>query len=184
MPGNFFNTVVPRGAVFTTRGREFRVSNPTASDEPTDNRFNSILPRSASRQFRRFSLERLFTPLKRNKVTTAFRIPGSDVKANTVGFGAVFADVDQSRATNMRYFDQDGCLIARVNVRPINRGLSFAGIIVQNGAGENIPAIARVSIKLGTISVEQFANRYAGSDNIGDLVVMDDLFYGEPQSQF
>lgn len=112
-----------------------------------------------------------------------YRIPATNIRAVTSGFGAVFTDVDRSGGTVLRYFDRQDCLIATVTVPTQDKGLSFAGLIVQNNNGDSVAAIAKVVFKLGTISVDQFANRYSGSDNIGDLVVMDDFIYGEPQQQ-
>lgn len=184
MPGNFFDKTVTRGALFKAKGGVFAVSNPAAAP-PVDDRFSSLIPAAQSKQFRRFSLQRLFTPVKNNLVTVEFKIPATDDPAAVTGFGAVFTDVDLKRRTFMRYFDKNGCLIAKVDVPPRNKGLSFVGITVQNPnqPGKLIPVVSKVAIKLGTISVEKFADESSGADGGKvDLVSLDDLIYGEPQN--
>lgn len=182
MPFDFFNTVAPRGAIFNTKDKEFRVSNSANPADTHDDRFDSILPKAVSNQFQRFSPERLFTPLKSNKMAVTFRIPSTNKRARTTGFGAVFVDVDRPHATHMRYFDKNGCLIARIAVPPRNEGLSFVGIVVLNAhRSVRIPAISKVRINLGTISVQHFAHLWRGSHGIGDVCVLDDLIYGEPR---
>lgn len=176
LPGNFFNTNAPRGLVMRTRGGQFRVSN---SNNPRDDRFNSILPSSVSNQFQFFSRNRLFTPYSSNRFVGIFQIPGRNRPAAVSGFGAVFVDVDRSRTTYIDFFDRAGCLIERLFVPPRNRGLSFAGLTVR-GRGGLLPAIYRIRVKLGDISVRDFSRRYQGT-SVGDVVVMDDFLYGEPQ---
>ncbi|KAI0563504.1 hypothetical protein FGB62_38g24 [Gracilaria domingensis] len=80
MAGDFFNVNVTRGAVFYTEGGQFAVSNPS-SPPPQDDRFSSLLPESISERFRRFSLERLFTPVLSNQLNVNFDIPATTTKA-------------------------------------------------------------------------------------------------------
>lgn len=180
MPGNFFNKDVPRGAILKAKGGKFAVSNP--SPNPTnDDKFSSILPTFVTSKFRTFSPFRLFTPVKRNKFSIQFRVPGSSKKAAVTGFGAVFTDVRKKRKTTMQFYDKRGCLIAKVAVPPSPSGLSFVGVIVQTpgNVSKALRSIYRVNIKLGNISVEKFAKGYPAKKG-GDVVVMDDFIYGEP----
>lgn len=181
-PGNFFDKTVTRGASFKAKGKKFAVSNP-ANPPPADDRFSSILPLAQAKTFKQFSLARLFTPIKSNKVTVSFKVPARKDKAAVTGFGAVFIDVDVPKKTTMTYFDKNGCVIAKVDAQPRNKGLSFAGITVldPNNPGKLLPVIAKVVMKLGNISVEKFTNTWTGTERT-DIVVVDDLFYGEPQA--
>lgn len=174
MPFNFFNVGdFTRGAIFRAKGREFRVSN---SIHPKDDRFDSIIAKAQAQRFVRFSLDRLFAPFLSNRMATVFRIPGTNRRAVVSGFGVVFTDVVHPAVTNMRFFDKRGCLIAKVTVPTQPKGLSFAGIIVKNRKGRTISVISKVRITLGTVSLRGFSKKRRG-----DLVVMDDFLYGEPQ---
>jgi len=180
MPFDFFNRVATRGAVFHAKRNEFRVSN-TNNASDVDDRFNSIIPHSAAKQFQRFSPLRLFTPLLHNRVTVTFRVPAKATRASVAGFAAVFADVDRMHATSMRFFDRRGCLIANVRVPRKNKGLSFSGVVVKDRHGNTVPAVAKVAIKLGNVSFHRFSKLPHYARRFADLVALDDLFYGEPQ---
>eukprot|EP00737_Agarophyton_chilense_P005255 gb/GEZJ01007602.1/.p1 GENE.gb/GEZJ01007602.1/~~gb/GEZJ01007602.1/.p1 ORF type:complete len:265 (+),score=33.21 gb/GEZJ01007602.1/:314-1108(+) len=180
MPGNFFNKVVTRGAVFHARGGKFAVSNGGASSAK-DDRFSSLLPAFVSKQFRRFSLKRLFTPVASNRVTVKFQIPATVNAGRVSGFGAVFTDVDLARRTYMIYYDKKGCKIAKVVVGRKNRGLSFAGLVVvdRHNPKKKLSVISKVKVQLGNTSIKGFF-RSTWHGFFKDVVVMDDLFYGEP----
>lgn len=171
MPFNFFDKTVTRGAVFLAAKKEFRVSNPVPP--PVDDLFDSLLPKRITRQFQTFSPKRLFTPLVKNRVTQIFKIPTLNKRANVSGMGAVFVDVDLRGKTWMDFYTKSGCLLYRVFVPPRNRGLSFAGLYIIGGK----PIIWKVAMTLGTISVQDAGYSYGGR---GDVVVLDDLLYGEP----
>lgn len=181
MPFNFFDKTVTRGIVFQAARRKFAVSNPSPAPPANDDRFSSLIARAQSRQFQRFSNPRLFTPVDGNRVTAIFKIPGKNQRVNTIGFGAVFVDVDLPRQTYMDFYDKKGCLIWRLSIPPRDRGLSFGGIIVRGNKNRPVPAIWRVVIKLGNVSVRQFGMSYNPRSR-RDIVVLDDLFYGEPQA--
>lgn len=173
MPFDFFNSgMTTRGAIFKARRNEFRVSNPVPPP-PIDDRFSSLLPRNQARRFVTFSPERLFTPFEDNKVAQFFRVPATNIKASTAGFGAVFTDVDLKKKTYIDFYTKSGCKLWRLFVPPKSKGLSFAGLYLLDGK----PWIHRVVIKLGTISVKQ-----AGRGGKGDVVVLDDFLYGEPMA--
>lgn len=180
-PGDFFDKTVTRGAVFKARFGRFVVSN-SATQPPVDNHFSSILPKAQTRRFIPFSPQRLFTPINNNKFTVHFKVPATNYAAAVSGLGAVFVDVDVPKRTYMKYYDRDGCLIAKVQVQPRSKGLSFAGITVHRTErpGKLMPVISKVVVRLGNISVEQFARKWKGH-YFSDLVVADDVIYGEPQ---
>ena len=85
MPGDFFNTVVTAGAIFSTGGTGFRNS---------DSDFSEINPAYAD-DFNAFSLPKTFMPIGSAVVTTEFRVPGLQTPAATRGFGVVFSDVER-----------------------------------------------------------------------------------------
>ena len=183
MPNDFFNTNpphgVPRGAIFHAKNNKFAVSNPN-NKHPVDDRFSSLLPSFVTKQFQRFSPDRLFTPVDDNKVDVKFNSPGTDKRALVRGFGAVFTDVDIYGQTDMTFFDKNGCFITKVIVPAKDRGLSFVGIVVKNRYGKQVSVIAKVQMKLGNISVAEFRHLYGRKIRRGDIVVVDDLIYGEP----
>ncbi len=173
MPGDFFNTTVPRGAEFTTdAGSEFRVSNPINPDDPgfPDNEFDSINPTYPD-QFITFSPERLFTAVDTNVMDVHFFVSGTDTPATTNGFGAIFTDVDLADSTLLEFFDIDGNVIGSNFVPTAPEGLSFYGEIFEE---ENLFSVRITS-----------GNTPVGPDddptNGIDIVVMDNFFYGEPQ---
>jgi len=166
MPGDFFNTNVPRGAVFHTRGGEFRVSNPPPAQHIVDNRFSS-LNKKLSLQLLPFSAPRLFTPLRDNVMEVRFEVPGKrGRKATTTGFGAILLDVDRDRLTTLEYFDERGRELAKVAAPTAGGGLSFVGVIFER------PVVASVRLTLGNTPITKRDGR--------DVVVADDFVYGEP----
>ena len=166
MPGDFFNDRVPRGAVFTTPGSEFNVSN---SDDPQDNRFDSLND-SYPDQFDTFSAPRLFTAFGSSKVDVHFFVSSTDIEAKVNGFGAIFTDVDLPTSTFIEFYDRHNTLLLRSYADTSPQGLSFLGAVFEERC------IAWVRIQSGNVPV--------GADddpeNGVDIVVMDDLLYGEP----
>lgn len=173
MPGDFFNKIVTRGAEFSTnKDSEFRVSNPEVTDPGApDNEFDSINPTYPD-QFQTFSEPRLFTPSGSNVTEVEFFVPGSDVRATASGFGAVFTDVDLSDSTKIEYFDIDGNLLESEFVDPDPQGLSFLGATFEDGD------LYRVEITSGNTPIGPIDDPTNGID----VVVIDDLLYGEPQA--
>ncbi|WP_299415800.1 calcium-binding protein [Acaryochloris sp. IP29b_bin.148] len=172
MPGDFFNTTVTRGAEFITDAdSEFRVSNPT-NDDPgaPDNEFDSINATYPD-QFQTFSDPRLFTPSGSNVTEVEFFVSGSNVRATSSGFGAVFTDVDLADSTKIEYFDIDGNLLLSEFVDPDPQGLSFLGATFEDNN------LYRVEITSGNTPIGPDDD----PDNGVDIVVIDDLLYGEPQ---
>ncbi|MEM1184260.1 MAG: hypothetical protein AAGI53_04570 [Planctomycetota bacterium] len=169
--GDFFNADFnprARGIEFTTPGSGFQLSATEASGQGV--RFSNINAAYADK-FSTFSPERLFTALDSNVVEVQFFVAGSDTKATTTGFGAVFTDVDYDDSTFIEYFDADGNLLDRVfaDAGPTDEGsLSFVGVSYADAI-------------VGSVRI------YSGNEALGgletgttDLVVMDDFIFGEP----
>jgi hypothetical protein len=167
-PPDFFNANVAgraRGVVFDTHGSGFQVS--AASPAPIE--FDNINPTYSS-LFTFFSSPKLFTAIHSKFVDVRFFVPGSSTPATTSGFGSVFTDVDRSRRTQIKYFDERNRPLGKFNVpaSPGSETLSFLGVRFLDDQ------VGRVRIRSG--------NRALGpNENPGrDLVVMDDFIYGEP----
>ena len=101
-------------------------------------------------------------------MTVDFSIPGTKGRrdACVTGFGAVYVDVDKRRVTSATYLDKYGKVLTKQFVDRRNKGLSFLGVIY------NKPVIAKVVLKLGDAPLKKQ----------GDLVILDDFYYGEPAS--
>jgi hypothetical protein len=175
MPGDFFATVVTRGASFQTLdgSNSFRVSNPT--DGVEDDKFDSIVG-GLSDQFQQFSNNRLFSPLEDNKLVVKFNDPGNAaIPAAVTGLGVVFTGVNTPELTKMEFYDADECLLAAEYVLPSPEGgLSFLGVSFGD-----TPVVVSVHITLGGASLEESGGDESSDDE--DVVVMDDFLYGEPQ---
>lgn len=172
MPSNFFNDRSKRGAVFSTPGSGFRVSDNSA-DAATRlfGDINLLYPI----HFNTNSPHRLFTAMGSTTVDVHFFVPSSPATAATVtAFGAVFTDVEVEGLTRLEYFDDGGALLATVSV-PVsgNAGLSFAGLSLADGG-----RIARVRITSGNVPPASGTVE----DQTHDVVVMDDFIYSEPQA--
>jgi len=177
MPGNFFNNagVFPptRGAVFSTPGTGFGVSN-----DGTDNEFDSINATYPD-QFQTFSAPRLFSAIGSNVVDVNFFVPATDTAATVQGFGAIFTDVDITGQTQIEFFGLNDELL-NIAFAPVDpQGLSFVGVtFTDDGHPGTHPelTITRVRITTGTAA-------FGPDDNPGqgiDIVAIDDLLYSEP----
>lgn len=171
LPANFFNTNSPRGVVFATPGTGFQVSADSSNPTGTPVEFGHINP-AYPNLFAPFSAQRLFTPVASNIVDVTFFVPGSGEVATVTGFGAVFSDVDFVNTTRLIFFDAAGNSLGTFFVPNVAGNETFSFLGVSFNAGERV---ARVRMICG--------NQILGSgNNTEDLVVMDDLIYGEPQS--
>jgi hypothetical protein len=173
MPGDFFNnTAFPptRGAVFSNENdNEFRVSN-----DGIDNEFDSFNADNPD-QFSTFSAPRLFAPIGTTVFDVNFFIPATNKPAAVSGFGAIFSDVDLFGSTIVELFDINNNLLSSNTVEANPNGLSFLGVTFD----DIIAPIFRVSITAGNIDI---GSGMADDPLNGiDLVVLDDLLYGEPQ---
>ncbi|HEY1952181.1 MAG TPA: hypothetical protein VGG76_05195 [Gemmatimonadaceae bacterium] len=168
-PADFFNTTVKAGAVFTTAGTGFR-------NDSTD--FVDINPTYAS-QFTAFSPNKIFAPVGSNQLDQLFEVAGQPTPAVTRGFGVVVSDVDLADKTTIQLFAQDGSSLGSypAPVRSDATGLSFIGVTYVN------PVIARVRITLGTGALATNVNDISNGGTL-DLVVLDNVIYGEPKKAF
>lgn len=167
LPGNFFNSNSPRGAVFETPGSGFKVSANTGVGTPE--RFGSINPSFPS-SFSVFSSQKLFTAIDSNIVDVKFFVPGTAQAANVRGFGSVFTDVDLLGPTTVEFFDMNNNLLSKQTVlnTPGATSLSFLGVSLEQ------VIINRVRITAGNAALSNL-------DGF-DFVAMDDFIYGEPQA--
>jgi hypothetical protein len=166
LPADFFNVSSPRGVVFSTPGTGLQVSG--AGVAPVE--FGNIDP-SYPGTFGVFSPPRLFTALASNVVDVSFFVPGSTTPALSRGLGAVFTDVDLPNATSLSLFDASNASLGTffAPAQAGNETLSFLGVSFAN------PVVSRVRIVSGTGALG------AGVlDRAVDLVVLDDVVFGEP----
>jgi uncharacterized repeat protein (TIGR01451 family) len=173
-PADFFNVNSPRGIVYSTPGTGFQVSGATGDSatagQPAAVRFGNINS-SYMANFQTFSAQRLFTALGSNISDVNFFIPGSTQPGLSIGFGAVFTDVETAGSTTVEFFNQNGASLGRraVPTSP-NGGLSFLGI---SFFGTEARVLTRVRITSGAAAL-------GAAESGSDLVVMDDFIYGEP----
>jgi hypothetical protein len=165
-PGDFFNTVVKAGAIFTTDGTGFQNSNRSFSD---------INPNYAH-EFSAFSAPVTFMPIGSNALTTTFRIPGAATPAATRGFGVVFSDVERVGAASIKLFDAEGRSLGQYQapIRSDPAGFSFVGVVFDSSI------VAEVQITSGQRALGAGVEDLSDGGNL-DLAVMDDYLYAEPQ---
>lgn len=184
-PASFFEDVVQRGLSVSSASNQFFVSN----DGSGDNRFDSINAEAAA-NFEVFSPDRLFALSAVNEFRISFSVPElGTIPAGVSGFGAIFVDVDKSATTEIVFRDIAGCILASEFVDPSPGGLSFLGVIVNEGG----PIVA-VNIAAGDVAIDsvesagffsffvsifRFFARLLGFSS-DDIVVFDDFIYGEP----
>ena len=180
LPGNFFNTTSPRGAVFTAiGGTGFEVSGATTdtgtAGQPAAANFGNINA-GYTVTFGTFSPQRLFTALGTNVTDVTFFLPGTTTPATVSGFGAVFTDVETLNGTTLQFFTPASVSLGTFSV-PVgtvaNGSLSFLG--VSFNAGEQV---GRVRITSGNAALGAAVNDNPGGGT--DLVAMDDFIYSEP----
>lgn len=173
LPANFFNSNSPRGAVFSTAGSGFQVSAKAGNPTSTAVRFANLNP-NYSNDFQPFSPERLFTAIGSNVTDVVFFLPGTTNPAVVSGFGAVFTDVDSATSTSLQFYDQSGASLGVFAVPALagSQSLSFLGVSFNGGE-----RVSRVRIRSGDGALGPNDNAVEG-----DMVVMDDFIYGEPQS--
>src|SRR5712675_1234771 len=168
-PADFFNTVVKSGAVFTTAGTGFRNDSTL---------FSTVKPAYAT-QFSFFSANKIFAPVGSNVLDQLFQVAGQPTPAVVRGFGVVFSDVDLASKTTIELFTKDGSSLGvfAASVRSDAGGLSFVGVTFDQAI------IARVRITLGTGALATNVNDVTDG-GAADLVVLDNVIYGEPHLAF
>lgn len=173
LPADFFNVNSPRGVVYSTPGTGFQVSGATGdggAGQPALARFGNIQA-SYTSNFQIFSAQRLFTAVGSEFSDVSFFVPGTNTPAFSLGFGAVFTDVETAGSTTIEFFNQNGASLGKRSVPTSpNGGLSFFGI---SFAGIQARVISKVRITSGAAAL-------GAVEGASDLVVMDDFIYGEP----
>ena len=173
MPPDLFNTTVTRGAVFSSSAaNRFQVS--ADSDNPTHTpvRFGNLNPQYPE-IFATFSPEKLFTPLGTTTTRVHFFQAGTKTPAAVNGFGAVFTDVDSPTSSKIEVYDRAGHLLWWNYVprgTAANKSLSFLGVKTD-------ARIWEVRITSGNTPLAPGNN----DGGVKDVVVLDDLLYGEPR---
>ena len=168
-PADFFNTTAKLGAVYTTAGTGLRNDSTLFAD---------INPAYAT-EFNFFSPRKTFAPVGSNQLDQLFRVAGQPTPAVVRGFGIVFSDVDVADKTTIELFAQDGSSLGTYAApsRSDAGGLSFVGVTYDE------PIIARVRITLGTGALGAGVNDISAGGT-ADLVVLDNVIYGEPKNAF
>src|SRR5438876_10841299 len=168
-PADFFNTTVKAGAVFTTPGTGFRNDSTL---------FREINPAYAT-EFNFFSPTKIFAPIGSNRLDQLFQVAGQPTPAVVRGFGIVLSDVDLADHTTVQLFAPDGSLLGTyaAPVRSNAGGLSFVGVTYTDAI------IARVRITLGTGALGATVNDVTAGGTV-DVVVLDNVIYGEPKHAF
>lgn len=175
-PGDFFNFGAnprARGIEFSTEGSGFQLSATAASGQGTD--FTNLNSAYDS-LFEAFSPERLFTPIGSNITDVHFFDPSDQTTgATTHGFGVVFSDVDYANTTSIELFDvQDNSL-----------GVYFAENYVGAATDEHFSflGVSFLDSVIGRARITTGTDPLGGLEDIAngvDLVVMDDIIFGEP----
>jgi hypothetical protein len=168
-PAAFFNTNVKSGALFTTPGTGFRNDSTL---------FAEINPTYAA-QFNFFSANKIFAPIGSNQMDQLFEVAGQPTPAVVRGYGVVFSDVDLADKTTLELFAQDGSSLGTyaAPIRSDAAGFSFIGVTFDQAI------IARVRITLGTGALGVGVGDISAGGTL-DLVVLDNLIYGEPKKAF
>jgi len=168
-PADFFNTTVKAGAIYTTAGTGFRNDSTL---------FSEINPAYAT-EFNFFSPSKIFAPIGSNLLDQLFQVAGQPTPAVVRGFGIVFSDVDQADQTSIQLFARDGTALGTYSapMRSDAGGLSFVGVTYTDAI------IARVRITLGTGALGATVNDVTAGGTV-DVVVLDNVIYGEPRPAF
>ncbi len=173
MPGDFFNSNVRRGAVFSTPtpGATLQLSATFDNAAGTPVRFGN-LDASYPARFKAFTEQRIFAAVGSTIIDTNFFVPGSPATTATVnGFGAVFCDVDLANTSSIECFDAAGKSLGKFFAPVADNGLSFVGVFFVDGE-----RVARVRVTHGNLPL--------GPGNVDsatqDVVATDDFMYGEP----
>ena len=161
-----FDNFRRNGLLYDDLGTGLRVS---------DNDFSDIDPTYAA-QFNAFSAPKTFAPIGNPNSEVTFVIPGSDTPASVTGFGVVFSDVDRVGAASIKLFTADGQSLGQYQapVRSDANGFSFVGVVFED------PIVARVVISSGQAPLAAGVRDLSDGGN-RDLVVFDDLIFGEPR---
>ena len=174
LPGNFFNTNSPRGAVITTLGSGVQVSANAVNASGAAVNFGNINLQYSS-VFSPFSAQRLFTPIGSNITDVSFFVAGTNTPGLTNGFGSIFSDVDAANITSIEFFNAANLSLGSFFVPNVVGAtaahFSFLGVSFAT------PVISRVRITTGNVALGPATLDQNG--DLNDVVVMDDFLYGE-----
>jgi len=155
------------GLIYTIVGSGLRI---------TDNDFADINPTYAD-QFATFSPPKTFAPIGSPVSEVTFRVAGSSTPAAVTGFGVVFSDVDRMGAASIKLFTAQGQSLGQYHapIRSDENGQSFIGVVFDEAI------VARVVITSGQapLGADEFDVSDGGNR---DLVVFDNLLFGEPRA--
>ena len=164
LPADLFNR---NGLIYSIVGTGLRV---------TDNDFADINPTYAA-QFESFSPPKTFSPTGSEVSEVTFRVAGSSTPAAVTGFGVAFSDVDRMGAASIKLFTAQGQSLGQYHapIRSDENGQSFVGVVFDEAI------VARVVITSGQapLGADEFDVSDGGNR---DLVVFDDLLFGEPKA--
>ena len=168
-PPDFFNTTVRSGAVFTTDGLGFR----------NDSLLFAEVNATYAVEFSSFSPTKVFAPVGSNRLDVIFEVAGQPTPASVNGLGIVFSDVDVADKTTIELFGADGTSLGvfAAPVRSDAGGLSFLAVKFET------VKILRVRVTLGTGALAAGVNDISAGGT-ADLVVFDNLVFGEPRKAF
>jgi hypothetical protein len=168
-PADFFNQNVKVGAIYTTSGSGFRNDSL---------QFSEVNPTYAA-EFTAFSPKKVFAPVGSNQMDQLFQVAGQPTPALVRGFGVVFNDVDVADKTTIQLFAQDGSSLGTFvsPVRSDANGSTFVGVTFNDAI------IARVRLTLGTGAMGATVNDISAGGTV-DVVVIDNVIYGEPRKSF
>ena len=162
LPGTFFNSNSPRGAVFSTPGTGFLVSSDPATPLfgfPAD--------------LQTFSPSKLFATVGSNVMDISFFVPGTATPATTGAFGVIFVDAEDANQTKVEFFDAANSLIYSLfALAGANQSLSFIGGVATSGE-----RISKVRI---TMPQNFLISNGVRNSELTDFVVMDDFLYATP----
>ena len=172
-PFDFFNLTDPagangrkRGLVYLDRGSPLRLDSSNFAD----------IDASYSDEFIPFSKKKSIIAANSNESEIVFKVAGTNTDAFVKGFGIIFLDVDNANSTYLEYYNGNKSLgVFNAPVRNQSGGFSFLGV---HFAGEKI---TRIKITSGNAALAAGVKDISDGGN-KDVVVYDDFFYSEPQS--
>lgn len=171
LPPDFFNRNSIRGVVFTFDSPSWAGFQVSANEADGPVRFENLYAGNAS-IFTVFSAQKLFSSVGTNDYNVDFFVPGTQVKGKVSGFGVVFANVSLPFTTSIELFNADGLSLGKYFAPVAAKGLSFLGVQFANRM------VTRVRIVPGNAVIGTQDDPANGRN----VVVIDDLIYGEPVS--
>jgi hypothetical protein len=161
-PATFFNVNVKSGIVFSTNGTGFR----------NDSLLFAEINPAYGQEFKAFSQPVTFSAIGSNIINALPQVAGEPTPALVTGFGVVCEN-----KTALEFYDKDGNSLGiyYAPARSDANGLSFIG------AKYDAAVVARVKITCGDGALGAGVNDVTSGGTV-DVVVVDNLIYGEPQA--